>query len=238
MERYFGVGSGLSILSDVMTICRVLRTSAVAYPRDSLNWLVCFLISVRQQNWHLETTRHWHNYNQVSKCSRWCRSRTRHLFRFLPQANQIVVHPRVSWFLITGFLGFGLIRWESLLLRAFSESILSSNYLWWNFFGVRGERYTFGILQTGSLSQKWLHYIFIDRTTILSAEQAEDRPNTPCLGVFFHVFCLCHARRGWVKSSLYGLLWSLSMGCTNVKNIVCLGSNFVLPVSILNLKWM
>ena len=36
----------------------------------------------------------------------------------------------------------------------------------------------------------------------------------------FHVFCLYHARRGSVKSSLYGSLCSLSMGFTAVKNTV------------------
>ena len=48
-------------------------------------------------------------------------------------------------------------------------------------------------------------------------------PNTPYLGALstFH-FCLYDARRGLVKSSLYGSLCSLSMGFTAVKNSVSL----------------
>ena len=38
----------------------------------------------------------------------------------------------------------------------------------------------------------------------------------------FQVFCLYHARRGLVKSSLYGSLFSLSIGFTAVWNTVCL----------------
>ena len=59
-----------------------------------------------------------------------------------------------------------------------------------------------------------------DRTSILYVEQAVYRPSTPCPWCLFHVFCLCHAKRGLVKSSLYGSLCSLSMGFTAVKNTI------------------
>ena len=77
-----------------------------------------------------------------------------------------------------------------------------------------------------------------DRTSILSVEQTVYRPNTQCFDVFSTFSALYHARCGWVKSSLYGSLCSLSMGFTAVQNTVCLlAQNFVLPVSILNWWW-
>ena len=48
----------------------------------------------------------------------------------------------------------------------------------------------------------------------------------------FHVFCLYHARRGLVKSSLHGSLYSLSMGFTAVKNTVCLSLLKICPPGI------
>ena len=46
---------------------------------------------------------------------------------------------------------------------------------------------------------------------------------------FFHVFCLYHARRGASGSIISGSLCALLIGCTDVKNTVCLLLKFCPP---------
>ena len=75
----------------------------------------------------------------------------------------------------------------------------------------------------GVYRKGWLQYILFDRTSILHVEQASCVSTQYTVSwCLFHFFCLYRARRGLVKSSMYGSLCSLSMGFTAVKNVVCL----------------
>ena len=73
----------------------------------------------------------------------------------------------------------------------------------------------------GVYRKRWLRYILFDRTSILFVEQDVMSTQYTVSWCLFH-FCLYNARRGWVKSSLYGSLWFLFVGFTAVKNTFCL----------------
>ena len=91
-------------------------------------------------------------------------------------------------------------------------------------------------IKLGVYRKGWLHYIlFLKNFNPLRWASCISTPIHRIL-VSFHFFCLYHARRGLVKSSLYGPLSSLSMGFTAIENTVCLSClKFVFPLSILNL---
>ena len=146
---------------------------------------------------------------------------------------------------------FGWIRWVSLLLPATSESNSFIQLLLKEIFGrSRGDTYIFSYNNFSRFhhnnfrdTMSWECVVKNDcvRSCLIELQsfplsKLYINPIHSVL-VSFPRFLLVHARRGWVKSSLYGSLCSLSMGFTAVKNTVsvfpCL--NFVLPVSILNL---
>ena len=155
------------------------------------------------------------------------------------------IHLRVSPFLIIGFLvlvGFvGCLCCFQRLLnpipssnhfsRKSSEAVEVIQKLFRSWFLQFPSGQLSGYNKLGVYHKGWLHYILFDRTSILSVEQAVYRPNTQCLWCLFH-FCLYDARRGLVKSSSCGSLWSLSMGFTAVKNTVCLSLPKFCPPSI------
>ena len=141
-----------------------------------------------------------------------------------------VVHPRVSPFLIM------------LLLNP----ILSSNYLWRKSLEVVEVTHIFSriwslqipsqqhsrYIKLGVYRKGWLHYILFSRISILYVEQAVYRPQYTVSWCLFHFFCLYDARRGLVKSSLYGSLSSLFMGFTAIENTVCLSLPEFCPPAI------
>ena len=128
-----------------------------------------------------------------------------------PPPGWTVVYPRVSPFLIIGFLVLVGFVGCPCCFQQLLNLILSSNYLWrksleeaevthilsriW-FLQISSQqlsRYN----KLGVYHKGWLRSILFDRTSILSVQHA-------------------------VKSSLYGSLWSLFMGFRAVKNTVCL----------------
>ena len=78
-----------------------------------------------------------------------------------------------------------------------------------------------GYNKLGVVREEWWHSIVSDRTSILSSEQDECRPNI-VFWCFFHALCMSCARRGAPKSIVSGSLCSLSIGSTGRKNTVCL----------------
>ena len=126
----------------------------------------------------------------------WCpRDQTRYLSRF---PWWILVHLRVSPFLIIGFLVLVGFVWCLCCFQRLLNPILSSNYLWrkssvvvevthilsliW-FLQIPSQRLS-RYNKLGVYRERWLHYILFDRTWILFVEQAVYWPNTPVFGFF------------------------------------------------------
>ena len=176
------------------------------------------------------------------------RDQTRYLSR---SPGWILVHPRVSPFLIIGFLvlvGFvGYLCCFQRLLNPIQESnylskkssvVVEVTHL---LSGIWFVQIPFQLLsryfQLAVYRKGWLRYILFDRTSFLSVEPVVYRPNTPCFdvsstfsdgtmqdAVLPNQFCsdLC------VPCSLDPQTW-------RIPSVFC--SNFDLLVSMLNLWW-
>ena len=135
-------------------------------------------------------------------------------------------------------LGFGSIRGVSLLLPATSESKSNIQLSWQEIFGGgRRDTYTFWYIISSDFNTIDFEIQWAGTRSCLIEFNPFRRAScisTQCTvsWCLFHVFCLYHARRGLVKSSLYGALCSLTMGFTAVKNTVCLSLLKLCPPGI------